>query len=207
MLPVLWQAMLACTLAALAARLQAGSDAAAGLAAAATLVAGALYSRASSERPPLARVAWILLLLAALSPMLASLTSTIGEDTVHTAAALALAASLAMHDYGPHQRRFPASLMTAVFAAVCLASRLESAWRAFCLVVFALVAFGLLPALRARSGPPAAPVAVTAVHVSVPAALLLWHGAYAAVTAMLAGALLFVTLMPAWFCRLHALKK
>lgn len=84
------------------------------------------------------------------SPVLHTLTDTISTDTIHTMAFLMFIVHLVFFDYG-----VPAaivsksvSLSAAVFASICLASRLASASEAFVLLALATQLFALSPILR-----------------------------------------------------------
>jgi len=93
----------------------------------------------------------LLALTAYLSPILKTLTHTISTDTVYAMTVLALLAHLLFHEYSTKESVVAsqaASLNSALFAAVCLASRLESTSHAFATVLQALVQFGFWPILR-----------------------------------------------------------
>lgn len=84
------------------------------------------------------------------SPVLHTLTDTISTDTIYTMAFLMLLIHLIFFDYG-----VPAaivskslSLSAAMFASICLASRLASASEAFALLTVATQIFVLFPILR-----------------------------------------------------------
>nr|AEE61510.1 unknown [Dendroctonus ponderosae] len=84
------------------------------------------------------------------SPVLHTLTDTISTDTIHTMAFLMFIVHLVFFDYG-----VPAaivsksvSLSAAIFASICLASRLASASEAFVLLALATQLFALSPILR-----------------------------------------------------------
>uniref|UniRef100_A0A1I8ITZ1 Phosphatidylinositol glycan, class C n=3 Tax=Macrostomum lignano TaxID=282301 RepID=A0A1I8ITZ1_9PLAT len=84
------------------------------------------------------------------SPLLKSLTATISTDTIHAMTAFFLTANLLFHDYGGSaaivSKSF--SLNSAVFAAICLASRLPSSLHTFTTVELALFVFAFWPELR-----------------------------------------------------------
>ncbi|EDO32752.1 predicted protein [Nematostella vectensis] len=84
------------------------------------------------------------------SPVLKNLTDTISTDTIYAMTAVMLGMNLLFHDYGTSAAIVSnsASLNSATFASVCLASRLPTAWHAFVTVIFAMQLFALLPALR-----------------------------------------------------------
>ncbi|XP_025112387.1 phosphatidylinositol N-acetylglucosaminyltransferase subunit C-like isoform X2 [Pomacea canaliculata] len=87
-----------------------------------------------------------------LSPLLVSLTETVSTDTIYTMTTIMLLANLAFHDYtaAPHTVPGALSLNAAIFASVCLASRLHTTWHAFATVTFSFKLFALWPVLRRR---------------------------------------------------------
>ncbi len=102
------------------------------------------------------------------------LTDTISTDTIHTASFLALLTHLLAHDYQPteispaHYASANAlSLNASLFAAVCLASRLGSAYEAFSLLAASLLTFVLCPLLRSRLVTTTAEAAVRTVLLAV----------------------------------------
>lgn len=99
------------------------------------------------------RIVFLLLIYTALaSPILQTLTHTISTDTVCTMTVIMLLGHLIFHEYGstgiPVSRSL--SLNMAVFAAVCLASRLETTAHTFATIVSALQLFGLWPMVFRR---------------------------------------------------------
>lgn len=85
-----------------------------------------------------------------LSPVMKTLTHTISTDTIYAMVALMMFAHLIFHDYGivaPIVSR-SISLNAAIFASVCLASRLPSTEGAFVLLTFAVEVFALFPVFR-----------------------------------------------------------
>lgn len=97
------------------------------------------------------KTAILLLGFAALfSPVLDTLTHTISTDTIYTMATLMFLGHFAYHDYDVDAvfASRPVSLTMSVFAAVCLASRLNAVFPTFVTVVLAYLLFGLWPPLR-----------------------------------------------------------
>jgi len=87
------------------------------------------------------------------SPVLYKLTDTISTDTIHTTAGVMLFIHLVFHNYGLEKAAVVSnalSLNAAIFASVCLASRLASSYDAFVLLTFSVVAFVLFPIFRFR---------------------------------------------------------
>ena len=74
-------------------------------------------------------------------------------DTIYTTAGIMLFIHLVFHDYGLERAAMVSnalSLNAALFASVCLASRLASSYDAFVLLTFSVVAFVLFPIFRFR---------------------------------------------------------
>jgi len=89
-----------------------------------------------------------------LSPILITLTRTISQDTLFAMTASMLFAYLLFFDYraSASMTSSPISLNAAIFASVCLASRLPSVLHTFAIVSVALVTFALWPPLHRRLG-------------------------------------------------------
>ncbi|XP_076809862.1 phosphatidylinositol N-acetylglucosaminyltransferase subunit C-like [Clavelina lepadiformis] len=84
------------------------------------------------------------------APVLKTLTHTISTDTIYAMTVFMWIGHLLCHDYDP-KNQFAlrsVSFNMAVFAAVCLASRLETTIHTFAVVISALQLFGLWPILR-----------------------------------------------------------
>ncbi|KAK3732163.1 hypothetical protein RRG08_026545 [Elysia crispata] len=87
----------------------------------------------------------------ALSPILVSLTETISTDTIYAMTTLMLLANFLFYNYNYSEGSHipgPLSLNAALFASVCLASRLHNAWHAFTTVTVSFQLFALGPSLR-----------------------------------------------------------
>lgn len=84
------------------------------------------------------------------SPVLYTLTDTISTDTIYTMSFLMMITHLIFFNYGmsPAIVSNNLSLNAAVFASVCLASRLSSAYHAFVLLSIAIKCFVLFPILK-----------------------------------------------------------
>lgn len=144
-----------------------------------------------------------------LCPVLVSLTQTISTDTIYCMSTVMLLSNLLFHDYGPHTAvvSSPLSLNAAIFAAVCLASRLQSPLHAFSIVTFALDIFALWPGLRIelkKKGPIYQNMMSLIVGVIASGALL---------SVSVIGAAIFICIhlfinfvCPAWLCRLQPYK-
>lgn len=85
-----------------------------------------------------------------LSPLLHRLTETISTDTVYTTSGGMLLVHLVVHDYDSQGGDSALSLNAGLFAAVCLASRLPTAFDGFALLSISVEAFALLPAVRKK---------------------------------------------------------
>lgn len=86
------------------------------------------------------------------SPVLYTLTVTISTDTIYTMSFLMILVHLIFFNYGISAAIVSnnLSLNAAVFASVCLASRLSSAYHAFVLLSIAIKCFVLFPLLKAK---------------------------------------------------------
>lgn len=84
------------------------------------------------------------------SPVLCTLTETISTDTIYAMSTLMMLAHLIFYDYGPQAAIVsqPLSLNAAIFAAVCLASRLNNIYVAFALLTLAVDLFVIGSYLR-----------------------------------------------------------
>lgn len=86
-----------------------------------------------------------------LSPILHKLTDTVSTDTVHTTSAFMLLLHLLFHNYDPGSAsKGGLSLNAALFAAVCLASRLGNSWDSLVLLMISVIAFVLFPLVRIK---------------------------------------------------------
>lgn len=88
------------------------------------------------------------------SPVLHTLTDTISTDTIYMTAFLMFVIHLIFFDYGVDAAIVSKSLSlsAAIFASICLASRLSSPSEAFVLLAIATQLFVLFPLLRKASG-------------------------------------------------------
>ncbi|KAK9877956.1 hypothetical protein WA026_020176 [Henosepilachna vigintioctopunctata] len=84
------------------------------------------------------------------SPVLYTLTDTISTDTIYTMTSFMLLIHLLFFDYGVNATIVSnsLSLSAAIFASICLASRLSSAHQAFIFITVAIEFFVLSPHLR-----------------------------------------------------------
>jgi len=135
-----------------------------------------------------------------LSPLFHRLTETIATDTIYTTSGVMLLVHLVVHDYDSSQMS-ALSLNAGLFASVCLASRLPTAFDGFALLSTSVEVFALLPALRKRllAFSTKANIVVTLV-ISV---VMIWacHGVVTPMTAVGAAIILFTitVLCPALF--------
>ncbi|XP_057651868.1 phosphatidylinositol N-acetylglucosaminyltransferase subunit C [Diorhabda carinulata] len=83
------------------------------------------------------------------SPVLHTLTDTVSTDTIYTTTFLMMAIHMIFYDYGVGAAIVSnsVSLSTAIFASICLASRLSTAFNAFILMTAAIEMFVLFPIL------------------------------------------------------------
>ena len=84
------------------------------------------------------------------SPVLVTLTHTVSTDTIYTMATVMILGHFVFQDYAVDAifASRAVSLIMSVFAAVCLASRLNAVFPAFVTVFLAFLLFGLWPPLR-----------------------------------------------------------
>lgn len=84
------------------------------------------------------------------SPVLHTLTDTVSTDTIYTMSFFMMIVHLIFFDYGVGAAIVSnsLSLSAAIFASICLASRLASAYQAFILISVAIELFVLFPLLR-----------------------------------------------------------
>uniref|UniRef100_A0A3Q2NMX6 Phosphatidylinositol glycan anchor biosynthesis, class C n=1 Tax=Fundulus heteroclitus TaxID=8078 RepID=A0A3Q2NMX6_FUNHE len=84
------------------------------------------------------------------SPVLKTLTESVSTDTVYAMSALMLLAHLVSFPYAHPSPPGSLSLNAALFASVCLASRLPGALHTFAMLTCALLVFALWPCLLQR---------------------------------------------------------
>ncbi|XP_047407864.1 phosphatidylinositol N-acetylglucosaminyltransferase subunit C-like [Sciurus carolinensis] len=86
------------------------------------------------------------------SPVLKTLTESISTDTVYAMSVFMLLGHLIFFDYGANAAIVSStlSLNMAIFASVCLASRLPRSLHAFIMVTFAIQIFALWPMLQKK---------------------------------------------------------
>ncbi|XP_069497303.1 phosphatidylinositol N-acetylglucosaminyltransferase subunit C [Ambystoma mexicanum] len=86
------------------------------------------------------------------SPVLKTLTESVSTDTIYAMSVLMLLGHLIFFDYGANAAIVSStlSLNMAIFASVCLASRLPKSLHSFVMVTFAIQIFALWPALQKK---------------------------------------------------------
>ncbi|XP_043941117.1 phosphatidylinositol N-acetylglucosaminyltransferase subunit C [Protopterus annectens] len=86
------------------------------------------------------------------SPLLKTLTESISTDTIYAMSVFMLLGHLVFFDYGANAAVVSStlSLNMAIFASVCLASRLPRSFHAFVTVTFAIQIFALWPMLQKK---------------------------------------------------------
>ncbi|XP_032631789.1 phosphatidylinositol N-acetylglucosaminyltransferase subunit C [Chelonoidis abingdonii] len=86
------------------------------------------------------------------SPVLKTLTESISTDTIYAMSVLMLLGHLIFFDYGANAAIVSStlSLNMAIFASVCLASRLPRSLHTFAMVTFAIQIFALWPMLQKK---------------------------------------------------------
>lgn len=87
-----------------------------------------------------------------LSPILKTLTESVSTDTIYAMSVFMLLGHLVFFDYGANAAIVSSalSLNMAIFASVCLASRLPRSLHAFFMVTFAIQIFALWPMLQKK---------------------------------------------------------
>lgn len=86
------------------------------------------------------------------SPILKTLTETISTDSIYAMVAVMFIVHLAFYDYGVEVAMVSPSLSlnAAIFAAVCLASRLRNVYHVFALLILSSDLFVILSAIRRK---------------------------------------------------------
>lgn len=111
------------------------------------------HGSGSSYAKDLQHVSIFLIFSFSFSPVLYKLTDTISTDTIYTTAGVMLFVHLMFHNYGLERAPVVSSALSlnaALFASVCLASRLASSYDAFVLLTSSVVAFVLFPIFRQK---------------------------------------------------------
>lgn len=144
-----------------------------------------------------------ILFLCAISPVLKTLTEAISTDTIWAMTVGMLLVHLIFHNYGPEQDMVSnsISLNAAIFAAVCLASRLPTTFHVFSIVFFAVELFALLPQMRKTRHP----LVLTAALVSS-TSYLLWRTSLLCLVLYTFTVFIITILAPAWLTKLQHLK-
>ncbi|XP_077986907.1 phosphatidylinositol N-acetylglucosaminyltransferase subunit C-like [Glandiceps talaboti] len=144
-----------------------------------------------------------------LSPILKTLTDSISTDTIYAMTVFMFLGNLLFYDYGSTGAiaSNALSLNAAIFASVCLASRLPTPWHAFATVIFAMQVFALLPVLRRqfKSNIPASQVTVTWLLATVAMVALFTVSKVGAVLFLLLH-LSITFLFPFWLIKLQPYK-
>ena len=140
-----------------------------------------------------------------LSPVLHKLTDTISTDTIYTTGALMMLVHLLFHNYDPRKKdsQNALSLNAALFASVCLASRVNSSWEALVLLMISVITFVLFPLVRLRITSRILVLGLTSFGSAVSCGLTFYCSGGFSTFAVL-GILAFVTLVaPGLFCLLY----
>ena len=94
--------------------------------------------------------------LLGLAPIIQTLTRTISDDTIYAMTAVCLFVNFCLHDYTSTNKTDNmskcVSFNAAIFASVCLASRLEDIKSVLVTIILAILIYGILPSLRNRFG-------------------------------------------------------
>ena len=167
------------------------------------VVTAAGYFASTGMSPRLSDARHVVIFVAmglGLAPVLYKLTDTISTDTIHTTSSVMLFLHLLFHDYrhsigSATYYTNPLSLNAALFAAVCLASRLDSSRDAFALITVSVSAFALFPVFRAKLDGAPSVSAATVFSAVVTAACAHVSAGFAATAA---SSLFFVTVASPW---------
>ncbi|CAN0442371.1 unnamed protein product [Ectocarpus sp. 12 AP-2014] len=169
----------------------------------------------SSVSSTLASFFLFLAILRIMAPVLRTLTVSYSDDTIYALAVTLSFLHLAFHDYsyantsssGHFQARGTLSLNAAIFAAVLLASRLESNEKVFGLVLFALELFAFFPLARreVKRHSLLLHASVTSAMV-LPTGLLLYLRHPTLFTAYLGTVVLVTVACPLWLLRVQRYK-
>lgn len=139
-----------------------------------------------------------------LSPVLKTLTETISTDTIYAMSSFMMIVHLVFYDYGVKAVIVSSSLSlnAAVFACLCLASRLQTPFDSFVLMSFAVQCFLLCPLVLSKIKDHHS-VSIILLVVCVYGMFNISH----IMTCLFIGAVIFVNLLcPILFVRWHAYK-
>jgi len=146
---------------------------------------------------------------AGLSPVLTTLTDTISTDTIYAMSAAMMGLNLLFHDYGTQAAMVSQSLSlnAAIFASVCLASRLPSPTHGFATIAVATEIFALWPLLRTLLQEKGKECQVVLTTLCVAVSLVAMAAVNLSATMAMVLAQIFITfLCPAWLLRLQPYK-
>ena len=88
-----------------------------------------------------------------LSPIIQTLTRSISDDTIYAMVFICLFTNFFLHDYSITNGDYMSkcvSLNAAIFAAVCLASRLDDLNNVLGTIIIAILTYGIIPPLRKK---------------------------------------------------------
>ena len=88
-----------------------------------------------------------------LSPIIQTLTRTISDDTIYAMVSICLFINFCLHDYSTLNGDYMSkcvSLNAAIFAAVCLASRLNDLNSVIATIIIAILLYGIIPPIRKK---------------------------------------------------------
>ncbi|XP_065918358.1 phosphatidylinositol N-acetylglucosaminyltransferase subunit C-like [Dysidea avara] len=155
--------------------------------------------------------AMVIFFLCLLSPIMRTLTESISTDTIWAMSFGMMLVHLAFHNYGVPQAGAKVSdsvsLNAAVFAAVCLASRLTTSLDTFSLLSCAIEMFVFFPHFRRtiKEASPKFAVCMTALWVAASISLLITISSIA-LTFYLLTTMMITFVCPLWVIKLQHLK-
>jgi hypothetical protein len=88
-----------------------------------------------------------------LSPIIQTLTRSISDDTIYAMVSICLFTNFFLHDYSISNGDYMSkcvSLNAAIFAAVCLASRLDDLNNVLGTIIIAVLMYGIIPPVRKK---------------------------------------------------------
>jgi len=152
--------------------------------------------------------AFFLLFGFGLSPILKTLMDTVSTDTIYAMASFMMLIHLICHDYGLTSPIVSSSisLNAAIFATVCLASRLATVEGAFVLLTLSVKAFALYPVFRQHLQVSKTNFLLTAVMLLI--ALVSLYSVSITAALLFLSVIIFVNLIcPLWFVNWQSYKE
>lgn len=143
------------------------------------------------------------------SPILSTLTKSISTDTIYAMVFFMLIGNLLFHDYGTTAPVVSQSisLNMAIFASVCLASRLSTFIHTFSIILTALAIFGLWPLMRRNIKERSINTQLfVCISISLLTVFALSKTSFVATIFFILGHLFIIFVCPAWLIHLQQYK-